>query len=293
MAHYGVTTAFDMGSFPSSEMPKWHDVSDQGITSLLFSGAAACVKGGFPSILPGFPKEALIYSKENASNFVDMRLEEGTDYLKIFINEDSQPAQEFQQIIKDKAEAAGKAIVSHAPYYEAFAVARAVGGKYITHLPVEKALTKKDVQEMLNKEQVAIPTLIMMDHTVQLGKLLGKSWKYEYCNDTVALLYEMGVPILVGTDAAQPFGGLVLYGESFHKELRLLAAAGMSNEDVLRSATSLTASYFNLMDRGVIKPGARADLLLLSADPLDDISNSEKITQIWTAGTPVKGLFGA
>ena len=293
MAHYGVTTAFDMGSFPSSEMPQWRDVGSEGTTSLLFSGAAACVGGGFPSILPGFPKEALIYSEENATNFVDTRVREGVDYLKIFINGDSLPKQDFQQIIKDRAEAAGKTIVSHAPYYKAQQVARAVGGKFITHTPVEQALNRQDVQEMLDKKQIAIPTLIMMDHTVELGRLLGKSWKYAFCNDTVALMYEMGVPILVGTDAAKLLGGLVLYGESIHKEMRLLAGAGLSNEDILRGATSLTAGIFNLTDRGAIKPGMRADLLLLSADPLDDIANSDKITQIWTAGTPVKGLFGA
>ena len=292
LAHYGVTTAFDMGSFPSSEMPKWRDVGNQGITSLLFSGAAACVGGGFPSIQPGFPKEALIYSEENATNFVETRVHEGVDYLKIFINGDNLPKQEYQQIIKDKGEAAGKTVISHAPYYKAQELARAVGGKFITHTPVERALDKKGVQEMLDNKQIAIPTLIMMTHTVELGRLLGKPWDYAYANDSVALMYQMGVPILVGTDAAKILGGLVLYGESIHKEMGLLAGAGMSNEDVLRAATSLTAGYFNLTDRGVIRPGMRADLLLLSADPLDDIANSDKITQIWTAGTPVKGLFG-
>ncbi len=117
LAEYGITTAFDMGSLTSANMPQYHDVSDEGITSLLFSGAAACVGGGFPSILPGFPPEALIYSAENATNFVETRIREGVDYLKIFINEDNLPKQEFQQIIKDKAEEAGKVVVSHAPYY--------------------------------------------------------------------------------------------------------------------------------------------------------------------------------
>ncbi len=133
----------------------------------------------------------------------------------------------------------------------------------------------------------------MMQHTVELGRLLGKPWTYPVANDSVALMYEMGVPILVGTDAAKPFGGLVLYGASIHKEMGLLAGAGVANEDILRGATSLTAGYFNLTDRGVIEPGMRADILLLEADPLVDISNSDKITQIWTAGTPVKGLLGA
>ena len=293
LAHYGVTTAFDMGSFPSSDMHQWHDVGSKGITSLLFSGAPACVGGGFPSILPGFPEEGLINSEENATNFVDTRVSEGVDYLKILINADSLPKQEFQQIIKDKGEAAGKMVVSHAPYYHAQQVARAVGGKYITHTPVEQALNKADVQEMLDKKQVAIPTLLMMRRTVDVGRLIGKSWEYAFCNDSVALMYEMGVPILVGTDAAKPLGGLVLYGKSIHMEMGLLAGAGMANEDILRGVTSLTAGYFGLRDRGAIKPGMRADLLLLSADPLDDIANSDKITQIWTAGTPVKGFFGA
>lgn len=274
-------------------MPKWHNVGDQGIASLLFSGAAACVSGGFPSIQKGFPKESLIESAENATNFVEHRVNEGADYLKIFINENNLPKQEYQQIIKDKTEAAGKFIVSHAPYYEAQEVARAVGGKFITHTPVDQVLDKKGVQEMLDKNQVAIPTLVMMDLTVNLGRLLGKSWKYAIANNSVALMHEMGVPILVGTDAASLLGPLVRWGTSIHKELGRLVEAGMSPEEVLRSATSRTAGYFNLTDRGVIRPGMRADLLLLSADPLLDIGNSDKIKQIWTAGTPVKGLFGA
>ena len=292
LAHNGITTAFDMGSFPSKDMPRWRDVSSKGYTSLLFSGAAACVEGGFPSILPGFPKESLIYSAENATNFVDTRVSEGVDYLKIFINGDNKPEQKYQQIIKDRGEAAGKVVVSHAPYYKAQELARAVGGKFITHSPCEKALDQEGVQEMLDKGQVAIPTLLMMQNTANVGRLIGQPWEYKFANDSVALMYKMGVPILVGTDAAKLLGGLVLYGKAIHREMALLAGAGMSNEDILRGATSLTAGYFNLTDRGAIKPGMRADLLLLSADPLDDITNSAKITQIWTAGTRVKGIFG-
>ncbi len=168
-----------------------------------------------------------------------------------------------------------------------------VGGKYITYTPVEQALDKPAVQQMLDKQQIAIPTLIMMQHIVELGRLLGKPWTYPVANDSVALMYEIGVPILVGTDAAKPFGGLVLYGASIYKETGLLACAGLSNEVILRGATSLTAGYFNLRDRGVIEPGMRADLLLLGKDPLVDIENSDKIAQVWTAGTPVNGSLGA
>lgn len=293
LAHYGITTVFDMGSFPSSQMPQWHDVGEHGIASLLFSGAAACVGGGFPSILPGFPKDSSeIYSAENATNFVETRVKEGADFLKIFINDDQLPEQEYQEIIKKKADHYNKVLVSHAPDYDSHKVARAVGGKMITHLPKARALDKEPVQEMLDNGQIAIPTLIMMRNLAHLGRRLGKPYDYVYSNESVSLLYKMGVPILAGTDAAKPLQGLVLYGSSLHTEMKLLRDAGMSTEDVLRSATLLPAKYFGLSDRGRIVPGMRADLLLLSADPLEDISNSDKIVQIWTAGTTVRGFFG-
>lgn len=292
LAHYGITTVFDMGSFPSSKMPQWHDVGDKGIASLLFSGAAACVSGGFPSILPNFPKDSEIYSAEDATKFVETRVEEGADFLKIFINDKQLPKQEYQEIIKKRGEHYNKLLVSHAPDYESHKVARDVGGKFITHLPKARALDKESAQEMLDNGQVAIPTLIMMRNLINLGQRLGKPYDYTYSNESVALLYQMGVPILAGTDADKLLQGLVLYGTSLHTEMKLLKDAGMSTDDVLRSATFLPAKYFGLSDRGRILPGMRADLLLLSADPFDDISNSNNIVQIWTAGTAVKGLFG-
>lgn len=292
LTHYEITTVFDMGSFPSSQMPQWHDVGDRGIASLNFSGAAACVAGGFPSVLPGFPKDSEICSAENATNFVETRVKEGVDFLKIFINDEQLPKQEYQKIIKKGGEHYNKLLVSHAPDYDSHKIARDVGGKFITHLLKARALDKESAQEMLDNGQIAIPTLIMMRNLVNLGRRLGKPYDYTYSNESVALLYKMGVPILAGTDADKPLQGLVLYGTSLHTEMELLKDAGMSTDDVLRSATFLPAKYFGLSDRGRILPGMRADLLLLSADPFDEISNSGKIVQIWTAGTAVKGLFG-
>ncbi|MCJ1358141.1 MAG: hypothetical protein MMC33_008139 [Icmadophila ericetorum] len=291
LALSGITTAFDMGSFPTSQMPQWHDVGEQGIASLWFSGAAACVDGGFPAILPGFPDDSIITSKERAKNYAQIRINEGVDFLKIFVNDEQLPKEEYQKIIKTVGEENDIYLVTHAPDFKAQEIARKVGGKFITHVPKEQTLLKEGVQEMLDKNQTAIPTLIMMQHLIKAGSLLGKPWEYRFANDSVALMYKMGVPILVGTDATKPGEGLVLYGPSMHTEMGLLHDAGMSNEDILRGATSLTAKHFRLTDRGKIAPGMRADLLLLTADPLEDISNSDKIRQIWTAGTAVKLIY--
>lgn len=292
LADAGITTGFDLGSFPTSAMHQWHDVSSQGLTSLLFSGAAACVGPGFPAIQPNFPKESWINTTADATNFVDVRVSEGVDFLKIFI-EDTRgnitPKQGLQQEIKNRAEKKGKEIISHAATFKSQSVARDVGGKYITHTPIDKALDVPGVNAMKGKKQVAIPTLIMMKLIAEKLRLQGAPVDYRHANASVALMHKMGVPILVGTDAAPlAEGGLVSWGVGIHEEMNLLVEAGMSNEDVLRGATSLTANYFNLTDRGVIKPGMRADLLLLSHDPLVDMYNSDTVVQIWTAGTPVR-----
>lgn len=90
--------------------------------------------------------------------------------------------------------------------------------------------------------------------------------------------------MVAGTDALVP--GIVP-GFSLHDELVLLAEAGLSNKQVLESATRLPAEFLGtISDRGDIDIGKRANLLLLEADPLQDIANTRRI-----AGVVVSGRF--
>jgi imidazolonepropionase-like amidohydrolase len=103
---------------------------------------------------------------------------------------------------------------------------------------------------------------------------------------SVTNMYNGGVPILAGSDAnTAPFAPAnPPFGESLHEELQLLVAAGLTNVDAIRAATSVAASTFRLYDRGAIRPGLRADLVLLSADPTADIRNTRAIEKVWVAG---------
>jgi len=102
----------------------------------------------------------------------------------------------------------------------------------------------------------------------------------------VRLLHEAGVPILAGTDANDAPGtpSRVPHGESLHRELELLADAGLSPLEVLLAATARTARYFGLTDRGTIEPGKRADLILVEEDPLADIRATRSLLRIWCGG---------
>ncbi|KAL6718618.1 hypothetical protein ACLMJK_002852 [Lecanora helva] len=299
LANYGITMAYDMGTF-NENMLQWRDVGDQGLTSLLFSGGATCKNTSFPCSLPGYPPDAFVTDHDMAKAFVQNRVAQGADYIKIVISDDDDPIpkEEYEKTIKEVADQNNRHLVSHAATYPAQKVARDVGGKFITHLPKDKTLTRQDIQEMLDKEQVAIPTLIMMQNLIRILRLDPRNLrkiKYDFSRDSVSLMYKMGVPILVGTDAtARLFDILVLvpYGKTYHEELQLLQEAGMSTEDIYRGATSLPAKYFGLSNRGMIADGMRADLMLLDADPFKDIKNSDRIIGMWTSGTPLKGPFG-
>jgi imidazolonepropionase-like amidohydrolase len=91
-----------------------------------------------------------------------------------------------------------------------------------------------------------------------------------------------GVPMVAGTDAG--VSGLV-WGFSLHDEVELLVKAGLTTEEALASATRLPAVWLGIEDKiGTVEAGKYADLLLLDADPLDNISNTRKISGIFVDG---------
>ncbi|MGF1671486.1 MAG: amidohydrolase family protein [Balneolaceae bacterium] len=97
-----------------------------------------------------------------------------------------------------------------------------------------------------------------------------------------SLFYEAGVPILMGSDAGNPS---VIPGYSAHKELEFMAQEGMTNADVLRSATIAPARFLGLEDTmGSIAEGKVASLLMLDRNPLEDVRNSRSIHRVMLEG---------
>ena len=101
--------------------------------------------------------------------------------------------------------------------------------------------------------------------------------------EIAAQMHAAGVKFLAGTDC--PTTPFYTPGLALHYELKAMVQAGLSPLEALQTATINPAEFFNLTDEmGSIEVGKCADLVLLEADPLADISNTQCITSVISRG---------
>jgi imidazolonepropionase-like amidohydrolase len=282
LASYGVTTALDMASVPQETSPLR---GQAGQTDIRSAGIPAIAPGSLHSHFPGVGERGLIGGPDEAKRFVADRVAEGSDYIKIVVGS---PFADHEQATIDALVAAaheqGKLVVAHASSAGSVAKAQAAGADILTHAPLDRPLDAAAAAQAAAAGRVVVPTLVMMDAIVT--GLAPPGADYANARASVATLRQAGVPILAGTDANDTAGTPVRvpHGESLHRELELLADAGLSALAVLLAATAWPARYFGLSDRGAIEPGLRADLILIDEDPLRDIGATRSIRRIWCGG---------
>ncbi len=100
--------------------------------------------------------------------------------------------------------------------------------------------------------------------------------------ELIGRMHGAGVPIGAGTDT--PIGR-ALPGFSLHTELERLVEAGLSPLEAIEAATVRPAQFFSIEERmGAVAPGMVADLVLLDANPLDDIRNTRSVSTVVSKG---------
>ncbi|AXY76045.1 hypothetical protein D3H65_19555 [Paraflavitalea soli] len=110
----------------------------------------------------------------------------------------------------------------------------------------------------------------------------GEKLEYELKKKIIRALNQAGIPLLAGTDTPNPY---CFPGFSLQDELQIFTECGLSPLQALQTATLNPALYFGIQkDLGTVANGKIADLVVLKANPLDDIGNTRKIGAVILKG---------
>ncbi|WP_103348869.1 amidohydrolase family protein [Amycolatopsis sp. CA-128772] len=289
---WGVTTGLDMATWPPSRLAALRGIP--GLCDIRSAGTPAIGPGGPHSRMPGLPDNAVLRTAEQAQSFVDQRIVDGSDYLKLVLEAPGEggPEPAAAHAFVEAAHARGRSVVAHAASPGAFALAVGIHADVVTHVPLGAPLTADLVAEALAAKTITVPTLSMME---TIAGNVGRPQAFAGASRSVAALHAAGVPVLAGTDANSAPGApaRVEHGSSLHHELELLVDAGLSPVEALRAATVLPAHHFGFDDRGAVEPGLRADLVLLDGDPTTDITATRNILRVWCGGIEQEPFFTA
>ena len=296
----GVFAVFDLHSSegPDASFRRLRDSSSYA--SYYSAGYAATVPGGHPTQL--FPIET-INDSVTPERFVEHRVAKGADLVKIV---SSNPTPEslgatnrtlsFAQIeaITRAAKARNRKVVVHvARIDETVRIAR-MGVDGFAHLwSYGDSASDEQLRVLKNAGVFVIPTVLLQQRGWQtIEREPNKEHSFRgFLSPMPLVLHEIrrvhdaGIPIVAGTDPPN-YG--VNYGDDLIEELAIYARAGLSNVDVLRTATGTPARLLPLDGIGRIVEGSRANLILLNADPLTSIAALRDVAGIWKNGTRVR-----
>jgi imidazolonepropionase-like amidohydrolase len=319
---FGVTTEFDLFSFPRTMAAVRRAAAERtDIADVRSASVGMTAPGGHPTQLRGNqndPELPTVARPEDAARFVDERIAEGADYIKVLIESGKTLGKDVAVVENGIVTAAVTAahdrdriVIAHALTIEATRQALAAGVDGLTHLFIDGPCTPDLVEAFTAGGVFLIPTLGLLASLTnqhfgaglaredRVTGRLPQSWMDNLSGDfntfpagdfeaalaAVTAMHAAGVPILAGSDASHLGAPGMAHGVSLHGELRLLVRAGLTPIEALRAATSVPATTFGLPDRGRIAPGARADLLLVDGDPTSRIDDTLSIRDVWRSGS--------
>lgn len=226
----------------------------------------------------------------SGKSYVEKAIEGGAKYIKVLLME---PNLMLKSVLKEICQAAhehGLKVAVHAVSVKAVKMSVDCGVDILIHVPMKEEYPEELAKTIAEKGIVSAPTLVMMETFAYSNKNGYKPEHFQNAKNAVRLLHEAGVTILAATDANPgSFAPAVEYGTSMHREMELLVQCGMTETEVLASATSNVAKVFGIEDLGMIAEGKKASFILVEGRPEKEITDTRKIKQIWVDGTPILG----
>ena len=326
---FGVTTQVDM----FTAVPLMQDIKramaagqNTGRADMFSAGTLATAPNGHGTQY-GVPIPTLS-SPAQARDFVDARIAEGSDFIKIVLEAGGHGTGKMNSLdlatataLIEAAHLRGKLAVVHVSNEADARGALEAGADGLVHLFLGAAPDRQAVDSLAQlakrKGAFVIPTFTVLESMAGvkggddllldagLAALVDRegaaTLKSRYGAQprpavlatpkaVTAALAKAGVPLLAGTDAGNAG---TLYGISMHRELAALVEAGLTPQAALVAATSAPAAAFKLGQRGCVAKGCKADLLLVEGNPAVDIKATRRIVEVWKDGQSASALRDA
>lgn len=285
----GITTVRDLGTGGRVAF----DVKRAWQCGLL-SGARPVVAGPVITAVGGHGAELGLQARGPAMvrDFVRRNIEAGADVIKLVLASAARDielsAEELAAGI-DEAHACGRPVAVHANFSEE-SIAKAVraGCDTLEH----GYLLSPDVIGHMRASMITLcPTIAalrtVIDHADTFARRSGPelpaaaTTHLARAEAAFRQALDMGIRIVAGTDAGVPFN----HFDALHRELALMNSWGMSAAQALRAATCDAAAAMNRSDIGSLRPGAVADIVVVGANPADDIAALTDVRFVFQRGT--------
>ncbi|MDX1660719.1 MAG: amidohydrolase family protein [Gemmatimonadota bacterium] len=276
---HGVTTVRNMWGFPAVWEMKAGIDSGELLGPTIFT-----VSSGLDGTPPKWPLTQFVTDPADADSVVALQAENGYRTLKLY-QDLTRPAYDA---IVEAARTRGLEFVGHVPHRVGLERALEAGQRSLEHLGGFETLLAPGggrglaAWARIDRERIpfvaaaveeagsaVVPTQAIVRNMQRGLPAAIRGAGFENRARVIRALHEAGVPVLVGTDSGI---GVTEPGASMVDEIRELHAAGLSRREALEAATTKAAAFLGGSDEfGAVAVGMRADLLLLEANPLDDL----------------------
>src|ERR1700704_2998518 len=287
-AYYGVGAALSLGT-DNYELLDLRNKDTPGMARFFSAGKGIARFEDRPAVLQ-------INSVEEARKAVQTNVQYKVDIIKVWVDDrdgkfDKVLPSQYEAVI-DEAHKAGLRVTAH--------IFNEIDGKRLIRAKLDAfahSVRDKDIDDEMLTLYKSNPNLVVNPNLPDRGVKKDISWlkaslpaaeyaKLEEANTdrqqaqraygiqarNTAKISAAGVKLVLGTDGNRAWGP--------HEEAEDMVVAGMTPMQVIIAATKNAAEFLKMTDTGTLEVGKNADMLILDANPLDDITNTRKISQV-------------